>query len=203
MILLGAAGQFGIFGVLLLALLLGFTWAEAASSGAIDGPTSIYVSGILAPHLLGPITVAAYRYMDAGAGDPAADHARPHDPGGAPHPDGLRRPAGQPPDPVGERFLQPGTLAILGLGIVAFALDTATGVLFAKGLSRLSGGTFNPLIGAAGISAFPMAARVVQRVAQEEDFENFPLMHAMGANAAGQVASVVAGGVLLALVAAA
>ncbi len=89
---------------------------------------------------------------------------------------------------VGERFLQPGTLAILGLGIIAFGLDTATGLVFAKGLNRLAGGTFNPLIGAAGISAFPMAARVVQRVAQEEDFENFPLMHAMGANAAGQVA---------------
>ena len=63
----------------------------------------------------------------------------------------------------------------------------------------LSGGRFNPLIGAAGISAFPMAARVVQRMGQEEDFESFLLMHAMGANAAGQVASVVAGGVLLAL----
>jgi DNA polymerase III epsilon subunit family exonuclease len=75
----------------------------------------------------------------------------------------------------------------------------ATGLLFAKGFNRLSHGTFNPLIGAAGISAFPMAARVVQKVAQEEDFENFPLMHAMGANAAGQVASTVAGGVILAL----
>ena len=102
---------------------------------------------------------------------------------------------------VGTAFLQPATLAILFLGILAFGLDTAAGLLFAKALNRLSGGTFNPLIGAAGISAFPMAARVVQRVAQQEDFENFPLMHAMGANAAGQVASTVAGGVLLALVA--
>jgi oxaloacetate decarboxylase beta subunit len=102
---------------------------------------------------------------------------------------------------VGTNFLLPGTLAILGLGIVAFGLDTAAGLAFAKILNRFSGGTFNPLIGAAGISAFPMAARVVQRVAQQEDFENFPLMHAMGANAAGQVASTVAGGVLLALVA--
>ena len=100
---------------------------------------------------------------------------------------------------VGEEFLKATTLAILGLGIMAFVLDIAAGILFAKGLNRFSGGTFNPLIGAAGISAFPMAARVVQRVAQEEDFENFPLMHAMGANAAGQVASTVAGGVLLAL----
>jgi len=82
---------------------------------------------------------------------------------------------------------------------VAFAVDGVDGVLFAKLLNLISGGKVNPLIGAAGISAFPMAARVVQRVAQEEDFENFLLMHAMGANAAGQVASVVAGGVLLAL----
>jgi len=73
--------------------------------------------------------------------------------------------------------------------------------MFAKGLNLVSKGQFNPLIGAAGLSAFPMAARVVHRVAQEEDFENFLLMHAMGANAAGQVASVVAGGVLLALMA--
>ena len=91
------------------------------------------------------------------------------------------------------------TLKILALGILAFGLDTAAGVLFAKGLNVLSGGRFNPLLGAAGISAFPMAARVVNRVGLEEDFENFLLMHAMGANTAGQVASVVAGGVLLAL----
>jgi oxaloacetate decarboxylase beta subunit len=102
---------------------------------------------------------------------------------------------------VGEQFLRPSTLAILGLGILAFGLDCAAGLLFARGLNALSGGRLNPLIGAAGISAFPMAARVAQRVAQDEDFENFVLMHAMGANAAGQVASVVAGGVLLALVA--
>ena len=89
--------------------------------------------------------------------------------------------------------------AHLGGGLLAFALDTATGVMFGKLLNVLSGGHFNPLIGAAGISAFPMAARVVQQEAAKEDFENFILMHAMGANAAGQVASVVAGGVLLAL----
>ena len=72
-------------------------------------------------------------------------------------------------------------------------------MLFAKVLNVVSGGRVNPLVGAAGISAFPMAARVVQQVAHKEDFENFLLMHAMGANAAGQVASVVAGGVLLAM----
>jgi oxaloacetate decarboxylase beta subunit len=100
---------------------------------------------------------------------------------------------------VGTTFLQPSTLAILGLGILAFGLDIAAGILFAKVLNGFSSGTFNPLIGAAGISAFPMAARVVQKMAQDEDFESFPLMHAMGANAAGQVASTVAGGVMLAL----
>ena len=100
---------------------------------------------------------------------------------------------------VGSEFLRLSTLAILVLGILAFAVDAIAGVLFAKLLNVLSGGKVNPLVGAAGISAFPMAARVVQKVAQEEDFENFLLMHAMGANAAGQVASVVAGGVLLAL----
>ncbi len=268
MILLGAAGQFGIFGVLLLALLLGFSREESASIGiigAIDGPTSIYVSGLLAPHLLGPITVAAYSYMALvpvimppvmhalttpeerrirmrPAGRAVSRRTRILFPVGVTVLVGTLVPFATPlvgslmlgnlmresgvvqrltgaasnelanvvtlflglaigSTMVGSSFLQVGTLAILGLGILAFGLDTAAGIVFAKGLNRASGGTFNPLIGAAGISAFPMAARVVQRVAQEEDFENFPLMHAMGANAAGQVASTVAGGVLLALVA--
>lgn len=90
---------------------------------------------------------------------------------------------------------------ILGLGIVAFGLDTAAGLLFAKGLNLLKRGSLNPLLGAAGISAFPMAARVVQKLGQEEDYENFLLMHAMGANTAGQIASALAGGVVLALLA--
>jgi oxaloacetate decarboxylase beta subunit len=94
---------------------------------------------------------------------------------------------------------QASTLMILVLGLLAFCLDTVMGVLFGKLMNMFSGGKFNPLIGAAGISAFPMAARVVQKEAQRENFDNFMLMHAMGANAAGQVASVVAGGVLLAL----
>jgi oxaloacetate decarboxylase beta subunit len=79
-------------------------------------------------------------------------------------------------------------------------LDTAAGLLFGKLLYLLSGKTINPLIGAAGISAFPMAGRLVQKVAQDEDYSNFILMHAMGANTAGQLGSVIAGGVLLALV---
>ena len=98
-----------------------------------------------------------------------------------------------------DSFLRTTTLQILVLGILAFALDTAAGILFAKALNAATRGRMNPLLGAAGISAFPMAARVVNRVGLEEDFENFLLMHAMGANTAGQVASVVAGGVLLAL----
>jgi oxaloacetate decarboxylase beta subunit len=99
-----------------------------------------------------------------------------------------------------DSFLNLDTIQILILGLLAFALDTAAGLLFGKLLSRLSGGKINPLIGAAGISAFPMAGRLAAKVAQEEDFENFILMHAMGANTAGQLGSVMAGGILLALV---
>jgi oxaloacetate decarboxylase beta subunit len=100
---------------------------------------------------------------------------------------------------AGATFVQVETLLILGMGLLAFVLDTVGGVLFGKLLYVLSGRRFNPLIGAAGISAFPMAARIVQRMGQESDFENFLLMHAMGANTAGQLGSVVAGGVVLAL----
>jgi len=266
MVLLGAAGQFGIFLTLILALVLGFTQKEAASIGiigAIDGPTSIYVSGILAPHLLGPITVAAYSYMSlvpiimppimrllttererqirmpytqrkisrrtrllfpivvtilVGTLVPFATPLI-----GMLMLGNLMKESGVVErltkassqeianvvtlflglaigsTMVGAEFLKLSTLAILVLGIVAFGVDTAAGILFAKLMNVVSGGKINPLVGAAGISAFPMAARVVQRVAHEADFENFLLMHAMGANAAGQVASVVAGGVLLAL----
>ncbi len=268
MVLLGAAGQFGIFLTLILALVLGFSREEAASIGiigAIDGPTSIYVSGILAPHLLGPITVAAYSYMSlvpiimppvmrllttqqerairmpytqrqisrrtriifpvvvtviVGILVPFATPLI-----GCLMLGNLMRESGvverlthassnEIANVVtlflglaigstmqGAAFLQLSTLAILGLGLVAFVLDTTAGVLFGKVMNLASGGKFNPLIGAAGISAFPMAARVVQREAAREDFSNFLLMHAMGANAAGQIASVVAGGVLLALMA--
>jgi carboxybiotin decarboxylase len=266
MVLLGAAGQFGIFGTLMLALALGFSLNEAASIGiigAIDGPTSIYVSNLLAPHLLGPITVAAYSYMSlvpviqppimraltsrrerrirmvysqrtisrrtrvlfpvivtivVGSLVPMATPLI-----GMLMLGNLMKESGVVERLAGtssgalanivtlflglaigstmraDAFLTTTTLAILVLGILAFALDTAAGLLFAKGLNVLSGGAFNPLIGAAGISAFPMAARVVNRVGLEEEFDNFLLMHAMGANTAGQIGSVVAGGVLLAL----
>jgi oxaloacetate decarboxylase beta subunit len=266
MVLLGAAGQFGIFMTLVLALLLGFSREEAASIGiigAIDGPTSIYVSGILAPHLLGPITVAAYSYMAlvpiilppimralttkrerlirmTYSRRPISRRTRVLFPIVVTVLVGTLVPFATPligmlmlgnlmkesgaverltkasseeianvvtlflglaigSTMIGAEFLKASTLAILVLGILAFTVDAAAGLVFGKLLNLLGGGRFNPLIGAAGISAFPMAARVVQRVAQDEDFENFPLMHAMGANAAGQVASVVAGGVLLAL----
>jgi len=264
--LLGAAGQFGIFGTLLLALLLGFTLNEAASIGiigAIDGPTSIYVSNLLAPHLLGPITVTAYSYMSlvpiiqppimrllttrqerrirmpytqrvisrrtrvlfpllvtlvVGILVPMATPligmlmlGNLFKESGV-----VERLTGASSKEIAnivtlflglaigstmqaEAFLKVQTLMILGLGILAFGLDTAAGLIFAKLLNLLSRGHFNPLLGAAGISAFPMAARVVNRIGLEEDFENFLLMHAMGANTAGQIGSVVAGGVLLAL----
>ncbi len=266
MVLLGAAGQFGIFGTLLLALILGFKLNEAASIGiigAIDGPTSIYVSNLLAPHLLGPIAVTAYSYMSLipiiqppimrllttreerrirmpYTQRTISKRTRILFPLIVMIGVGILVPMATPligmlmlgnlmkESGVVERltkasteeianivtlflglavgammradaFLRLDTLFILILGILAFALDTAAGLLFAKFINVLSGGKFNPLLGAAGISAFPMAARVVQRMAQEEDFENFLLMHAMGANTAGQIGSVVAGGVLLAL----
>jgi oxaloacetate decarboxylase beta subunit len=97
-------------------------------------------------------------------------------------------------------FLNWATVQILVLGLLAFALDTVAGLLFGKFMKVITGGKINPLIGAAGISAFPMAGRLVAKVAQDEDYENFLLMHAMGTNTAGQLGSVIAGGVLLALV---
>jgi oxaloacetate decarboxylase beta subunit len=97
-------------------------------------------------------------------------------------------------------FLNLSTLMILGLGLLAFVLDTVAGLLFGKLMMVITRGKVNPLIGACGISAFPMAGRLSAKMAQDEDFENFILMHAMGANTAGQLGSVIAGGLLLALV---
>ncbi len=98
-----------------------------------------------------------------------------------------------------ESFLSPSTLKIIALGVTAFAVGTATGVLLAKLMNKLSGGTINPLIGSAGVSAVPMAARVSQVVGQKENPSNFLLMHAMGPNVAGVIGSAVAAGVLLTL----
>jgi oxaloacetate decarboxylase beta subunit len=266
MALLGAAGQFGIFGALMLALTLGFDLREAGSIGiigAIDGPTAIFVSSKLAPHLLGPIAVAAYSYMslvpiiqppvmrllttdaerkvrmpytqrdisrttrvlfpivvtiivsliapvaspliatlmfgnllrESGVVQRLSDAAQNEIANVTTIFLGLAIGSTM----AGDAFLRLDTLLILGIGLLAFVLDTAGGVLFGKLLYVLSNKQFNPLIGAAGISAFPMSARIVQRLGQEYDFENYLLMHAMGANTAGQLGSVIAGSVVLTL----
>jgi oxaloacetate decarboxylase beta subunit len=267
LVLLGAAGQFGIFGTLILATLLGFPLNEAASIGvigAIDGPTSIFVATKLAPRLLAPIAVAAYSYMSLVpiiqpplmklmttkaerrirmeySPRPVSPRARIIFPILVTLVIGLLVPDAAPLISMlmlgnllreslvvdrlnksaqneianvatlflgitigstmsAQSFLNWDTFGILVLGLFAFALDTVAGLSFGKLMAFLSRGKINPLIGAAGISAFPMAGRLVAKMAQDEDFENFLLMHAMGANTAGQLGSVMAGGVLLALV---
>ena len=266
MVLLGAAGQFGIFGTLLLATLLGFDLNEAASIGiigAIDGPTSIFVASKLAPNLLAPIAVAAYSYMSLVpiiqpplmrlmtskaerrikmeySPRHISQRTRVIFPVVVTLAIGLLVPEATPLISMlmlgnllresgvvdrlnkaaqneianiatlflgltigstmnAQSFLNMDTILILLLGLVAFAMDTVAGLLFGKLLSFMSHGKINPLIGAAGISAFPMAGRLVAKMAQEEDFDNFILMHAMGANTAGQLASVMAGGMLLSI----
>lgn len=101
---------------------------------------------------------------------------------------------------TGDRFLQLDTLTIILLGLAAFILDTAGGVLFAKLINLFVKNKVNPMVGAAGISAFPMSSRVIQKMAQKEDPSNFILMHAVGANVAGQIGSVIAGGLILVLI---
>ncbi len=96
-----------------------------------------------------------------------------------------------------DQFLQPQTLIILGLGLVAFVFDTAGGVLFAKLINLFAKTKINPMIGAAGISAFPMSARVIHKMGLKEDPQNFLLMHSIGVNVSGQIASVIAGGLIL------
>jgi oxaloacetate decarboxylase beta subunit len=263
-ILLGAAGQFGIFITLLLALAVGFDKLDAvavAIIGACDGPTAIYVSSKFAPHLLGAVSVAAYSYMSlVPLIQPPIMHALTTErerqivmganrqpvskttkilfpivvtifasilaPKGAPLigtvmlgnlmkesgvVDRLKTASENEITNVvtlllglcigatmeAERFLQTQTLLVLGLGFIAIALDTVVGVLFGKLMCVLTGGKINPLIGAAGISAFPMAARVAQVQGQRYNKKNYLLMHAMSANAGGQIGSVIAAAVML------
>jgi len=264
-ILLGAAAQFGIFAVFIGAVMLKFTGPEAASIGIIggaDGPTAIFLTSKLAPHLLGPIAIAAYSYMalvpiiqppimkaltTKKERQVVMEQLRPVSkkekiifpimvtalvvlllPSAAPligmlMLGNLFRECGVVDRlfkttqnelinivtiflgvTVGatasaDSFLTTETIMIIGLGLVAFAFGTAMGVLFGKVMYRLSGGKVNPLIGSAGVSAVPMAARVSQSVGQKENPSNFLLMHAMGPNVAGVIGSAVAAGLLLSI----
>ena len=101
---------------------------------------------------------------------------------------------------VAEQFVQTSTLIIMGLGLVAFVFDSIAGVMFAKLINIFSKNKMNPMVGAAGISAFPMSARVIQKLGLEADNQNHLLMHAVGANVSGQIASVLAGGMILNLI---
>ncbi len=264
-LLLGAAAQLGIFFTFIGASLLGFTPQEAASTGIIggaDGPTALWLTSKLAPHLLGPIAVAAYSYM---ALVPVIqppimrllttkkeraivmEQLRPVSkrekiifpiavtivvslllPSAAPLVgmlmlgnlfresfvvDRLNKTAQNELMNIvtiflgvtvgatanAETFLKLQTLQIILLGIVAFSVGTAGGVLLGKLMNKLSGGKINPLIGSAGVSAVPMAARVSQVEGQKANPGNFLLMHAMGPNVAGVIGSAIAAGILLSM----
>ena len=266
---LGAAAQFGIFATLIGAVgltnlgIFDFSIKEAAAIGIIggaDGPTAIYVAGILAPELLGAIAVAAYSYMAlvpliqppimralTTQAEREIEMTQLRDvsqaekiffpimllllvalmvPSAAPLLGmfcfgNLMRECGVVARlsdttqnalinittillglSVGsklraEQFLVAETLGILALGMVAFCIGTATGVLMAKLMNVLSTRKINPLIGAAGVSAVPMAARVANKVGLEANPHNFLLMHAMGPNVAGVIGSAVAAGILI------
>ncbi len=266
---LGAAAQFGIFATLLGALgmtelgIMDFTLKEAAAIGIIggaDGPTAIYVSGMLAPQLLGAIAVAAYSYMalvpiiqppimrlltteaerkihmvqlrevskaerilfpilllllvalllptaapllgmlafgnlmrECGVVDRLSDTTQNALINTVTIFLGLSVGSKLSAD----QFLSIETLGILLLGVVAFAIGTASGVLMGKLMNRLSHAQINPLIGAAGVSAVPMAARVANKVGLEANPHNILLMHAMGPNVAGVIGSAVAAGIMI------
>ena len=264
-IMLGAAGQFGIFLTLLLALALGFSKLDAVAIGVIgacDGPTAIYVSSRYAPHLLGAVSVAAYSYMSlvpliqppimrvlTTAREkqivmgmvqqaPVSRTTRILFPIIVTVVASIIAPLGTPligmlmlgnllrecgvverlklaseneianivtlllglsigGTMAAERFLRVETLMVLSLGLVAISLDTVMGVLFGKLMCLATRGRINPLIGAAGISAFPMAARVAQNEGQRHNRKNHLLMHAMSANAGGQIGSVIAAAIML------
>jgi len=262
--ILGAAAQLGIYTAFVGALILGFTIPEACSIGIIggaDGPTTIYATAMLAPHLMGITATAAYSYMAMVAIiQPPIIRAlttrnerqiymkpqlRPVSktekilfpivtmivvllliPKSAPLVGmlmlgNLFRESGvverlsqtaqnQFIDIVtillmlgvgasmpGDTVVQPRTLMILGLGLFAFACGTAGGVLLGKIMSLLSKHPFNPMVGAAGVSAVPMSARIVQNLGLQSNKKNFLLMHAMGPNVAGVIGSTVAAGYFL------
>jgi len=269
MIFFGAAAQFGIFATMIVATLLGFNLKEAASIGIIgaaDGPTSIFVSSLFAPNLLGPISVAAYSYMSLvpliqppvikalTTKKERRIHMVYHE-SNAPKwlkvlfpiivtmIAGFVAPISVPligslmfgnlireagclerlsqaaqnelanivtlllgitigASMVASNFLTWKTLMIMGMGLVAFVFDTAGGVLFAKFVNLFlpRDKKINPMIGACGISAFPMSGRIVQKMANDEEKGNIILMHAIGSNVSGQLGSVIAGGMVLALV---
>ncbi|MBR5246371.1 MAG: sodium ion-translocating decarboxylase subunit beta [Clostridia bacterium] len=263
-LLLGAAAQLGIYVAFIVAMLSGqFTPEEAASIaiiGGADGPTAIFLTGKLAPHLLGSIAVAAYSYMalipliqppimkllttkkertikmnqlrtvskaekivfpiivtvicvlilpsvapllgflmlgnlfkESGLTDRLSDTAQ----------NSLCNivtillgtTVGATAE--GSAFLNKKTLLVIAIGLLAFAFSTAGGVLFAKLMNIVTGGKVNPLIGSAGVSAVPMAARVSQVEGRKYNSSNFLLMHAMGPNVAGVIGSAVAAGFLL------
>lgn len=264
-LLLGAAAQLGIFLTYVGVSYLGFTPAEAASTGIIggaDGPTAIFVTTKLAPHLLGPIAVAAYSYMALVpviqppimkllttkaerqiVMKPLREVSKTEKiifpivvtifvtllvPSAGPLVGALM--LGNLAKECGvterlsktmqnelmnivtiflgisvgatataETFLAPKTLAIICMGVVAFGFGTAGGVLLAKFMNLFLKNKINPLIGSAGVSAVPMAARVSQTVGQKENPQNFLLMHAMGPNVAGVIGSAIAAGTLIAL----
>jgi carboxybiotin decarboxylase len=264
-LLMGAGAQFGIFFAYTVAILLGFTPQEASAIGIIggaDGPTAIFVTNKLAPHLLGPIAVAAYSYMAL------VPVIQPPIMKALTTPEERKIKMGQlrqvkkiekvifpivvtilvilfipslisligmlmlgnlfkESGVVGrltdtaqnalinivtiflglsvgatakaEVFVRMDTFKIIALGIFAFAFATIGGLIIGKIMCKLTKGKINPLIGSAGVSAVPMAARVSQVVGQKEDSTNFLLMNAMGPNVAGVIGSAVAAGVLLSL----
>ncbi len=267
MFLFGAAAQFGIFGAILIASILGFDLKDAASIGIIgaaDGPTSILVSQVLHSNYIGAIAVAAYSYMAlVPVVQPFAirlvttkkercirmtykpaqvsKQLRIAFPIAVTFIVGFIAPSsvalvgflmfGNLIRECGvlgtlsetaqntlanlitlllgitvsfsmkaDAFVRPDTLFIMGIGLAAFILDTIGGVLFAKVLNLFLRNKINPMVGAAGISAFPMSSRVVQKMAMKEDPGNVLIMQAAGANVSGQIASVIAGGLVIHLV---
>ncbi len=262
---LGAAAQLGVFVTFFGSLLLGFTVEEAGSIGIIggaDGPTAIFVTKTLAPHLLSAIAVAAYSYMalipiiqppimkaltTKKEREIVMEQLRPVSktekiifpilvttvialilPDATPLVgmlmlgnlmkecgvvDRLSKTAQNElmnivticlgvsvgATAVADNFLSPATLKIIVMGLVAFGISTAGGLLLGKLMCKISGGKINPLIGSAGVSAVPMAARMSQKVGQEANPKNFLLMHAMGPNVAGVIGSAVAAGVFLSM----